>query len=432
MLEKNIREQIIDLIHRQVVPAVGCTEPMAVALCTARATELLGQKPEKIYAHLSANILKNAMGVGIPGTGMIGLPIAIALGALIGKSEYQLEVIKDLNPESLEAGKQYVAENHIDIKLKEGITEKLYIEMICEAGGKTAKAIISKTHTNFIYEEANGEVVLDKQVSTEGGAQATTEDIRLNLKMVWDFATTSPLDEIDFILEAKEYNMRAADEALKGNYGHCVGKTMDRPLSRGIFGNSIYSHIISKTASACDARMGGAMVPVMSNSGSGNQGICATNPVVVFAKENENTPEELVRGLIMSHLTAIYIKQNLGTLSALCGCIVASTGSSCGITYLMGGSYTNVCYAVKNMIANLTGMVCDGAKPSCALKISSGVSTAVLSAMLAMENRHVTEAEGIVDADVDQSIRNLTNLGKDAMNSMDDMVLDIMTSKRSC
>ena len=432
MLEKNIREQIIDLMHRQVVPAVGCTEPMAVALCTARATELLGQKPEKISAFLSANILKNAMGVGIPGTGMIGLPIAISLGALIGKSEYQLEVIKDLTPETLEEGKQYVSENRIDIKLKEGITEKLYIEMTCEAGGKKATAIISKTHTNFVYEEADGKVLLDKQVPAEEGAPTDNKDIQLNLKMVWDFATTTPINEIEFILEAKRYNMNAAEEALKGNYGHCVGKTMDRPLSRGLFGNSIYSHILSKTASACDARMGGAMVPVMSNSGSGNQGICATNPVVVFAKENENTPEELVRALILSHLTAIYIKQNLGALSALCGCIVAWPGSSCGITYLMGGDYNNICYAVKNMIANLTGMVCDGAKPSCALKVSSGVSTAILSAMLSMENHYVTEAEGIIDKDVDKSIRNLTSLGKDAMNEMDIMVLDIMTNKGAC
>lgn len=432
MLEKNIREQIIDLIHRQVVPAVGCTEPMAVALCTARATELLGQKPERISAQLSANILKNAMGVGIPGTGMIGLPIAISLGALIGKSSYQLEVIKDLTPESLEEGKKYVSENHIDIKLKEGISEKLYIEITCEAGEKRATAIISHTHTNFIYEEQNGKVLMDKQVSAKSEEKTDNKDIELNLKMVWDFATTTPLEEIDFILEAKRYNMRAAKEALKGNYGHCLGKTMDRPLSRGLFGNSIYSHIISKTASACDARMGGAMVPVMSNSGSGNQGICATNPVVVFAKENENTPEELVRALTLSHLTAIYIKQNLGALSALCGCIVASTGSSCGITYLMGGNFNNICYAVKNMIANLTGMICDGAKPSCSLKISSGVSTAVLSAMLSMEGRHVTEAEGIIEKDVDRSIKNLTSLGKDAMCATDDMVLNIMTNKNGC
>ena len=427
MLETNIREQIISLIHHQVVPAVGCTEPMAVALCVARAAELLGSKPEKVRVLLSANILKNAMGVGIPGTGMIGLPIAIALGALIGKSEYQLEVIKELTPKGLEEGKKFIGENRIDIKLKEGITEKLYIEAICEAGERQSVAIISCSHTNFVYECVDGKVCMDKRGPS--GSVAACKGVDLNLRTVWEFATTTPVEEIEFILEAKRYNLRAAAEALKGNYGHCLGKIMDRPLSRGIFGNSIYSHIISKTASACDARMGGALIPVMSNSGSGNQGICATNPVAVFAKENENTREELIRALTLSHLTAIYIKQSLGALSALCGCVVASIGSSCGITYLMGGDYVNVCHAVKNMIANLTGMICDGAKPSCSLKISSGVSTAILSATLSMEGKHVTAAEGIIDDDVDKSILNLTSIGKEAMCNTDDMVLNIMTHK---
>ena len=427
MLEKNIREQIIELIHQQVVPAVGCTEPMAVALCTARATELLGQKPEHISVLLSANILKNAMGVGIPGTGMIGLPIAIALGALVGKSEYQLEVIKDLTPDTLEAGKTFISENRIDVKLKDGITEKLYIEITCEAEEHRATAIIMGTHTNIVFEEKDGTVLLDKMQPSAAAVEKAP--LCLNLNTVWEFATTTPVDEIEFILEAKRYNLRAAAEALKGNYGHCLGKIMDRPLSRGIFGNSIFSHVIAKTASACDARMGGALIPVMSNSGSGNQGICATNPVAVFAKENENTREELIRALILSHLTAIYIKQSLGALSALCGCVVASIGSSCGITYLMGGNYVNVCHSVKNMIANLTGMICDGAKPSCSLKISSGVSTAILSATLSMEGKHVTAAEGIIDEDVDKSIRNLTSIGKEAMCNTDDMVLNIMTHK---
>ena len=223
--------------------------------------------------------------------------------------------------------------------------------------------------------------------------------------------------------------MKAAQEAIKGNYGHNLGKTIDRPLAKGIFGNSIFSHIIAKTASACDARMGGAVIPVMSNSGSGNQGICATNPVAVYAIENENTEEELIRALTLSHLTAIYIKQSLGKLSALCGCVVASIGSSCGITYLMGGDYVHVCNAVKNMIANLTGIICDGAKPSCSLKITSGVSTAVLSALLSMEGKCVTSAEGIIDDDVDKSIHNLTSIGADAMRNTDDMVLNIMTNK---
>ena len=425
MVDRETRKRIIALVHQEVVPAIGCTEPMCVALCTAKATELLGRRPEKITAYLSANILKNAMGVGIPGTGMIGLPIAIALGALIGKSQYQLEVLKDLTPEALEQGKQYLAENRIDIRLKEHVCEKLYVEIIVTADGRSKTAVISGSHTHFV--EAEKLHVQSDASDDMRGVDA--EDFPLNLRLVYDFATTAPLDEIRFIEEARHYNMNAAREALKGNYGHNLGKTIDRPLSKGIFGNSIFCHIISRTASACDARMGGAMIPVMSNSGSGNQGICATNPVCVYAKENENTEEELVRALMLSHLTAIYIKQSLGKLSALCGCVVASIGSSCGITYLMGGDYERICFSVKNMIANLTGMICDGAKPACSLKITSGVSTALLSSLLAMEGKCVTSEEGIVDDDVDRSIRNLTSIGADAMCKTDDMVLSIMTTK---
>lgn len=430
MQEKKIRERIISLVNKEVVPAIGCTEPMAVALCTAKAATTLGRRPDRIEVFLSPNMLKNAMGVGIPGTGMIGLPIAVSLGALIGKPEYELEVLKDLTPATLEQGKRYINDADIDIKLKQGNVDKLYIEVVCRAGSDMATAIISGSHTHFVYVERNGEVVLDNR-GGHGGSDKEEDDIQLNFRLVYDFATTAPLDEISFILKTKEYNMKAAEESIKGNYGHCLGKTMDRPLSHGIFGDNIFSHILSRTASACDARMGGAMIPVMSNSGSGNQGICATNPVVVYAMENENTEEELIRALMLSHLTAIYIKQSLGKLSALCGCVVASTGSSCGITYLMGGDYTRICNSVKNMVANLTGMICDGAKPSCALKISSGVSTALLSALLSMEGKCVTSAEGIVDDDVDKCIHNLTSIGADAMRATDDMVLDIMTHK-SC
>ena len=428
MIDSNIRQSIIKLVKREVVPAIGCTEPMCVALCTARATELLGCRPERIEAYLSANILKNAMGVGIPGTGMIGLPIAIALGALIGKSEYRLEVLKDLTPEALDEGKRFIADDRIDIQLKQGISEKLYVEIVCKAGDKQATAVISGTHTHFVVPEES--LSDEKSQSVSGNNPSDNNgDITLTMRLVYDFATTAPLDEIRFIEETRKYNMNAAREALKGNYGHNLGKTIDRPLSKGIFGNSIYAHIISRTASACDARMGGAMIPVMSNSGSGNQGICATNPVCVYAKENENTEEELIRALMLSHLTAIYIKQSLGALSALCGCVVASIGSSVGITYLMGGDYEHVCHSVKNMVANLTGMICDGAKPSCSLKITSGVSTALLSALLSMEGKCVTSAEGIVDDCVDRSIHNLTAIGANGMGPTDEMVLNIMTTK---
>lgn len=428
MLNKETRDQIVALIKREVVPAIGCTEPIAVALCVAKATETLGTMPESIDVLLSGNMLKNAMGVGIPGTGMSGLPIAIALGAIVGKSEYQLEVLKDSTPEHVEEGKAYIAENRINISLKENITEKLYIEVTVKAGDNTASAIIAGGHTHFISITHNGEVLLSSK--QKNGTQVENKDIELSLRMVYEFADTAPIEEIEFINEARRLNENASKKSLEGNYGHELGKTLSRPLGRGIMGDSMFSHILSATSSACDARMAGAMIPVMSNSGSGNQGIAATMPVVVFGEENHNTEDEITRALTLSHLTAIYIKQSLGRLSALCGCVVASTGSSCGITYLMGGTYEQVSYSVKNMIANLAGMVCDGAKPSCALKVTSGVSTAVLSAMLAIQNKHVTSVEGLVEDDVDRTIHNMTRIGAEGMNETDKMVLDIMTHKK--
>lgn len=428
MITTSEKKAILELMHRQVVPAIGCTEPIAVALCVAKAAEMLGKVPEQINVRLSANIFKNAMGVGIPGTGMIGLPIAIALGAIAGKPELQLEVLRDCKRDDVEKGKEYIDEGRINITLEHDDPDKLYINVVCRADGKETEARIKSAHTHFVYLRNGDDVVLNVEAcaeQTENGA----EDIKLTLGKVYEFASTAELDDIRFILEAKRLNEAAAEAGMTENYGHELGKTLCSPLGHGIMGESIFSRILAATSSACDARMAGAMIPVMSNSGSGNQGICTTMPVVVFAKENHNTEEELIRALVMSNLTAIYIKQNLGALSALCGCVVASTGSSCGITYLMGGSYEQISFAVKNMIANLTGMICDGAKPSCALKLTTGVSTAVLSAMLAMQHRYVTSVEGIIDDDVDQSIRNLTAIGSKGMNDTDRFVLDIMTHK---
>ncbi len=430
MIDKAERAQIIALINREVVPAIGCTEPIAVALCVAKATETLGKRPERITALLSANILKNAMGVGIPGTGMIGLPIAIALGALVGKSAYMLEVLKDSTPEAVEEGKKLIASQAIRIALKENITEKLYIEVICEAGTDRATATIAGGHTHFVHVARNNEVVVDEHTGTETDEQE--HELQLNMRKVYEFATTAPIEEILFILETKRLNKAAADRSFQGNYGHQLGKIMQSSRAeQRMLGNNTFAHILSYTSAACDARMAGAMIPVMSNSGSGNQGITATLPVVVYAEDNNKSEEELIRALTLSHLAVIYIKQSLGRLSALCGCVVAATGSSCGITYLMGGNYEQITFAVKNMIANLTGMICDGAKPSCALKLTSGVSTAVFSAILAMEGKCVSSVEGIIDDDVDRSIRNLTRIGSQGMNETDKLVLEIMTHKQT-
>ena len=421
---------IIALIKREVVPAIGCTEPAAVALCTAYATEALGVRPERIDVSLSANMLKNAMGVGIPGTGMTGLPIAVALGALVGKSAYSLEVLRDVCPKAVEEAKAWLAGNPVHIGLTSDSDEVLYIDVTCTAGEKRARAVIARDHTRLVYLEGPEGPRVDLRAQLGRQEEEAAED-GLTLRRVYEFATTAPLADIEFINESRRLNEAAAEAALKGNYGHELGKTLSRPLGKGIMGDSIFSHIISATSCACDARMAGAKIPVMSNSGSGNQGIAATLPVVVFARENHNTEEELTRALVLSHLTAIYIKQSLGKLSCLCGCVVASTGSSCGMTYLMGGGYDQVAASVKNMIANLAGMVCDGAKPSCALKVSSGVSTAVLSAMLAVQNHSVSSVEGLIEDDVDRCIHNLTRLGSVGMQETDKMVLDIMTHKKN-
>jgi L-cysteine desulfidase len=429
-MEKQGRNQIIDLVKREVVPAIGCTEPVAVALCVAKATELLGRQPRTIEVKLSRNVLKNAMGVGIPGTGMIGLPIAIALGAIAGKPDYNLEVLKDIRPDDVAAAKQMVDGGAIDIDLKEETTEKLYIEAICRHGDDSARAIIAGNHTRFdLLEKNNTTISKSESGETEPETAADEERVDLSMKKVWDFATTAPLEEIEFIARAGEMNKAVAEMSFTGDFGHGIGRALTSGCKRHIVGDNVHARILAYTSAACDARMVGAMQPVMTNSGSGNQGISSTVPVVIYAEENGNSREELIRALMLSSLTVIYIKQSLGRLSALCGCVVATTGSSCGITYLMGGGYDQICYAVKNMIANLTGMICDGAKPSCSLKVTSGASTAVLSAMLAMEQKCASSIEGIIDDDVDRCILNLTQIGSLGMEKIDELVLDIMTRK---
>ena len=439
MLTKEERTRIISLIQHEVVPAMGCTEPVAVALCAARAAELLGALPERVEVELSMNVLKNAMGVGIPGTGMIGLPIAIALGMIVGKSEYKLEVLKEVTPAAVEQGRRYIDEGRIAIRLKEDAPDGLYIKVKAYGAERSEQAVICGEHTRFVDEES---CCSAPQGVSEGASQGASQDasrevpqgvsseeVSLKLRVIYEFITQVPLDEIAFIEESGRMNMAAAEKAFESSYGHGIGKMLNNASMCGMVGDGTLTHAMAYTCSACDARMSGATISVMSNSGSGNQGIAATVPVAVYARDHQVPHEAYVRALALSNLTAIYIKQSLGRLSALCGCIVASTGASCAITYMMGGTYEQICFAVKNMIANLTGMICDGAKPSCSLKLSSGVSTAMLSAMLAMQNGSVTSLEGIIEEDVDRSIHNLTSIGREAMEETNRMVVGIMTSK---
>lgn len=429
---------LIKLLHQEVVPAIGCTEPIAVALCVAKATEQLQHEPTSIDVRLSKNIYKNALSVGIPNTGMTGLPIAIALGATIGHSNKQLEVLCDVCPKAVEYAKAYMERTPIHIEIEPQAPDILYIHAEVTNGTRSANATIQGSHTHFC-EDISTHVIRSASHSDTPATTQSTDS--LTMRQVYDFAMTVDLSEVRWLLEGAEMNINAAKQSFEGNYGHGLGKLLQtqrkqkcmpacRNLLPAIFGNTLFTKILSYTSGACDARMSGAMVPVMSNSGSGNQGISCSVPVYIYAKENKCSEEQMIRALTLSNLTVIYIKQSLGRLSALCGCVVAATGSAVGITYLMGGTYTEITYAIKNMIANISGMICDGAKPGCALKVTSGVSTAILSASLAMQHSYADATEGIVEDDIDRTIHNLTRIGREGMTQTDDLILDIMLHKQ--
>lgn len=439
--------ELLQLLRSEVIPAIGCTEPIAVALCTARAKELLGAEPDKITVYLSKNVYKNALAVGIPNTGMTGLPIAIALGATVGKSEYMLEVLRDATPEAVAYAKQYMLRVPATIKVDYDAPSLLYIHVEVANGDCSAQATIIDEHTNFVpspvsnSEASNSPKGVQYPIGSTPSNSEASDPSALSLRRVYDFTMEVDTSELSFLLEGAQMNTAAAETSFAEQYGHGLGRLL-RPrnihstLQGGdggglpLFGDTLFTKIISYTCGACDARMSGAMVQVMSNSGSGNQGISCSIPVYLYAKENQCSEEQTLRALALSNLTVIYIKQSLGRLSALCGCVVAATGSAAGITYLMGGNYEEITYAIKNMIANISGMICDGAKPGCALKVTSGVATAIFSAYLAMQHSYADSTEGIVEDDIDRTIRNLTRIGHDGMKVTDDLILDIMTHKQ--
>ena len=425
-MDKQLREQIKDIMQHEVVPATGCTEPGAVALCVAKAVETLGCEPASVRLKLSKNVFKNAMGVGIPGTGMIGLPIAVAMAVVHGESKRGLEVLT--MPESqVDDAKQWLS-NHadnIDIGVKEN-GDKLYIECLVEANGHVATVVIAKRHTNFVLVKHDGEVVYNQQqgVMAEEKPDDDAGQLHLTARMVYDYATTAPLDELDWLRETVEYNNAASECGLEG-----MGLHTGQILMEQARGDMVHT-VVARTVAASDARMDGCTRPVYSNSGSGNQGICCTLPVYYYGKLKENNDEQILRALTMSHLMSIYIKRGIGRLSALCGIVNATMGVSAALTYLEGGSFEQVGYALKNMINTIAGMVCDGAKPSCALKMSVGLYSAFVCSELAVHSRVVDSTDGLSESDLDCSIRNLGRLGKDGMNQTDDMILDIMTHKK--
>ena len=440
-------EDIIALIKQEVKPALGCTEPIAVALAVAKAVEIISENctcegPWRMQAdfHLdiavSGNILKNGMGVGIPGTGMVGLPVAAAMGAVCGDSSKGLEVLGGLTPEAVKRAKQLVAEGKVHVSVAD--TEHLlYVKATVTADGHAVASAEVDPHAYAIIEDDHDRIVetsfADRiLMSSESGAAAkerTPEaEYDLTVKDIFAFACKAPLEDISFILEDRTLNLALAREGLGGNYGLQVGTAL-RENQQEVFGDDFMSFAMGMTAAASDARMAGCTLPAMSNSGSGNQGITVSMPVIAYALKYNVPDDRLARALILSNLVAIHIKHYLGKLSALCGCVVASTGSACGIVFLQGGTYEMVCAAIKNMAGNITGMVCDGAKVGCAMKVASGVSCAVQSAVLALRGTCIPSTDGIIEDNVEKTIQNIGAIGSAGMKATDKMILDIMLCK---
>lgn len=422
------RQSILALLRKEVVPALGCTEPIAVALAAARAAETLGRTPERLYVEVSPNLLKNGMGVVVPGTGECGLGVAAAAGALAGKSALGLECLRDLDPQQAQQACAMAASDAVELALPDNDI-LLYCAVTAGAGTATAKAELRDSHDNITRVWKDGVQIFGQDEN--GVAAGQSDDVwPLSLARVYDFAMSAPLEELSFILEAARMNRSVAEEGLRKEYGLGVGRSMEERIHRNILSDDMATFAIKLTAAAADARMAGVQMAVMSNSGSGNQGITCTMPVVACAVRLGKSDEELVRALIASHLTSIHIKHHLGRLSAHCGAMVAGTAAACGIVLLLGGGLPEMERTIRNMVGDMAGMICDGAKSSCALKVASAVTAGLQAAMLAMDGKSVPGREGIVDDDIEACIANLGRLGSSGMREADKVILDIMLKKK--
>jgi L-cysteine desulfidase len=377
-------------------------------------------------------MLKNAMAVGIPGTGgASGIDLAAALGAFGGDAGAELRVLAGIRPEVVERARSFVTAGNVHVSLGD-TREVLFIEVSMTAGLVKAKARIQGDYTRVTLLERNGSALFVlKPESSDPVYTANTPIVELSVQAIHEFVEYVPLEELRPILTAASMNTTLSREGLAGSYGLGLGSNLALAVEQGIFGKGMATMAIMETTAAVDARMAGCPLPAMTNSGSGNQGITATMPVVVAARELKSSEDKLARALALSHLTSIHMRQHWDRLSAMCGTIAAGTGSACGIVYLLGGSYPEMVSAIANMAGDLSGMVCDGAKPACVLKASSAVQSAFKAAMLAMQGIRTGGTEGIVDIDVEKIIDNLGRISSEGMRQTDAMVLDMMQAKQA-
>ncbi len=418
----------LKLLKQEFVPALGCTEPTAVALATAKAASVLNESPEKIELFVSGNIFKNAFGVGIPGTGMTGLDIATVLGAIGGNSDLGLEVLRDVNKEDIKRSQKFIKENRLEISIKENV-DNLYIECFIHSKNNISHVIIEKRHSNFILVKRNEETLLDtRNTESEDNKETPITDL-INFKGIYEFITTVNIKDLEFINEGIDLNTAISEEGLKGDYGIRYGKNIAESIEKKDFADNLVNNAVMYTTAASDARMSGVNMPVMANCGSGNQGLSVTLPIIAIAKKLESPNELLLRSLALALLTSTYMKSYIGQLSAFCGVAIAGCGAACGITLLMGGDANSMDLAIKNMAGGVTGMICDGAKSGCSMKVCSAVTTAVHSAFFAINNEGLDAQNGIIDEDIEQTIKNIGEIAVLGLKDADSVILKQMLSK---
>lgn len=425
-------KKFLNVLHKEMKVALGCTEPIAIAYAAALAMKYVkGKEALEITVNASGNVIKNAMAVSIPGTNSSGINLAAALGVLLNSDAgRQLEVLSGLKKHDIEDAKNIISDGLVTVNVASS-QKKLYIEVIVKTEISKSRVVIEDTHTNVVLIEVDGEEIVNKR-SLEEIEEANVNYDFMNLSTIWEFINEVDLKDLDIIRESISLNKEIAREGLEHDHGLRVGKNMISNMDKGLLGDDLANRAMALTAAGSDARMDGATKNVMSNSGSGNQGILATLPVVAIGEKLELSEDTIVRGVLLSHLVTIYIKSKFGVLSALCGATIAGTGASCGIVYLLGGGLENIKFAVQNMLGNVTGMICDGAKAGCALKVATCTNAAVQSALLAVEGLSVHSKEGIVEANPEKTIENVCRLANDGTIEVDKIILNIMLKKGLC
>ncbi len=414
-------ELLIAILKDQVVPALGCTEPTAIAYATAMAKEVLGEDVESLDIYVDKSLIKNGKEVGIPGTNKKGNVVAAALALIVGKSEYKLEVLKDVTNESLDKALKLIDKNMITLNLKKDVVG-LYIEIVAKGKNNTSRVVIKKTHLNVVLVEKNGECVSTANDKEEASKPSLRDSIReFTIRDLKEFTDTVVFDKIQFINDGIVMNKRVAEADLKYDLGIGLGKMLKADK------NDIEQYAKAMTAAASEARMSGHPLPVMSSAGSGNHGLVAILPIAFIGEGQNIENEKIVRAVALSHLVTVYIKSYTGSLSPVCGCgVAAGVGAAAGITSLWGGTLAQIEGAIKNMVAGITGMICDGAKIGCSYKLAIATSSALDAAKMAMKNVFIPCNDGILDESAEKTIQNLGRVSNEGMANTDDIILDVM------